>query len=470
MSDRIWKRIVPVSLALFLAVNLILPAFGSVPEAETVPAEAILEQKTAATLYQIGVMWMNGDGIKQDISLGRYWVHLAARHGYPLAQYNLGVMYFDGIGGEYNRPCAQWWLNRAAEQDEPEVRLMAEEALQSVLPEIAILPKVYRPADTEECDRLPGWHSEHIYMTEERAVLPPGDIDTERMAIVQTPPVTIQTAEVEEQAATRPVPEMTEIEAAGHIVTETADTRVQDFSEESTAKPVSAGDSGVSVDSVSAGEILEPETDKKADAKIRTSLVAEVNEQSKKTAELPDALVSIDIDSGGNNKEIMSADPEMTTSASDVESVRTSGETTRSQEEVIKPVSGGAENGADISSDAAPKKTKILKPSANKAVSALDLGGGPATAKGTHYTLQLSGGTAPDELYRTARRHKLTNYLVYETERSGQLWYVLVAGEYATLTTANQALKTLPAELHRNGPWVRSLRQVQNELQKNRAK
>lgn len=76
--------------------------------------------------------------------------------------------------------------------------------------------------------------------------------------------------------------------------------------------------------------------------------------------------------------------------------------------------------------DARPEKSKTLKPWEIRPAPVLNLGGSPATAPGKHYALQLNGGTNPDELYRTAQRHKLTNYLVYETERHGQRWYVLV--------------------------------------------
>ncbi|EJD6038720.1 SPOR domain-containing protein [Morganella morganii] len=86
------------------------------------------------------------------------------------------------------------------------------------------------------------------------------------------------------------------------------------------------------------------------------------------------------------------------------------------------------------------------------------------TAPAHHYTLQLSSAATPDGLYQSARRHKLSNYLVYETVRHGRQWYVLVYGDYPDLSSAKSALHLLPPAFYNNKPWVRSLKQVQREL------
>ncbi|WP_262864747.1 SPOR domain-containing protein [Morganella morganii] len=475
----------------------------------------VSERDSAAALYQVGVMWMNGEGVEQDIAQGRYWIHLAARHGYPLAQYNLGVMYFDGIGGTYSRQCAQWWLNRAAAQEDPEVRQMAGQALQSIVPEMAQLPKVYRPVTARECDRLPEWrrHGHPSAISE----LPDGDIDTEKMVPAEASPVTAP--EQEEQAAVSPVPEAaaakTETETAKDAVKETAEPLHTSSEKEAAALPVSGGgvseteggvvndgvtepvaaagasdteitatgaaeqqapaentvetvirtDTRARTDTTSEGEVTEPENGK-TDAETPESAVTGDNEQGEETGiteKMPNVQASAD--DGGDHTGITSADARIIP-APDAESFRTTGkESTGNQEAGAEDeLSGATGKNTEMPADALPEKPGTLKPREIRPASVLNLGGSPATAPGRHYTLQLSGGTTPDELYRTARKHKLTNYLVYETERNGQRWFVLVAGEYATLTTANQALKALPAELRRKGPWVRALRQVQKEL------
>jgi DamX protein len=502
----------PVLLCLLVGI-LISPAAGNGSPAVPV----VSERNSAAALYQLGVMWMNGEGVEQDIAQGRYWIHLAARHSYPLAQYNLGVMYFDGIGGTYSPQCAQWWLNRAAAQDDSEVRQMAELALQSIVPEMAQLPKVYRPVTARECDRLPEWRGHgHLSAISE---LPHGDIDTEKMlpaedltvtAPEQEEPAVVylvpeaaatktetakdavkETAEPvqtspEKEAAALPVSgtEVSETEAgvvndggtepvASALVSETEITAIgaaeQKAPAENTAEAVIRTDTRALTDTTSSGEVTEPETGK-PDAEVSLSAAAWDNEQSSKAgvaAVAPD--MSVVADEGGDHTDMTSADPGRRIPAPDAESSRTTGKESIDNQGVrAAALSGTAGKNTEIPADSLPEKPVILKPREIRPAvvppPVLNLGGSPATAPGKHYTLQLSGGQTQDELYRTARKHKLTNYLVYETERHGQRWYVLVAGEYPTLTAANKALKALPAELRRNGPWVRSLGQVQREL------
>lgn len=505
MSEMTHKKS-PVLLCLLVGI-LISPAAGN--GSPVVPV--VSERNSAAALYQLGVMWMNGEGVEQDIAQGRYWIHLAARHDYPLAQYNLGVMYFDGIGGTYSRQCAQWWLNRAAAQDDSEVQQMAEQALQSIVPEMAQLPKVYRPVTAQECDRLPEWrglgHSSAI------SELPHGDIDTEKMVPVEDLPVTA--AVPEEQVVVSPAPESTAaktetvkeisepvqassekeaaelpvqdggaatevgavnkavtgtVAASGASETETKTTVAaeQKTLAENTVETVISGDIRTRADEAFTDEMTEPEAGK-TDAEVLVSDAAGSNEQNAEkgsAAETPNSPVSAD--DGGAHTDITPEDHGMVMLTPAAESSGTTGkDSSGSQEADPEALSGVTKKNTEMSADALPEnpnrlKNREIRPPAAPA-SVLNLGGSPATAPGKHYTLQLSGGTDQDELYRTARRHNLMNYLVYETERYGQRWYVLVAGEYATLNAANQAIKALPAELRRNGPWARSLRLVQRE-------
>lgn len=85
---------------------------------------------------------------------------------------------------------------------------------------------------------------------------------------------------------------------------------------------------------------------------------------------------------------------------------------------------------------------------------------------GNHYTLQLSSASRSDTLHAYAKQQKLQNYLVYSTQRNGKPWYVLVSGNYASSEEAKRAIVTLPADVQVKKPWVRSARQVQQELKK----
>ena len=86
------------------------------------------------------------------------------------------------------------------------------------------------------------------------------------------------------------------------------------------------------------------------------------------------------------------------------------------------------------------------------------------SAPSSHYTLQLSSSSNYDNLNGWAKKENLKNYVVYETTRNGQPWYVLVSGVYASKEGAKKAVSTLPADVQAKNPWAKPLRQVQADL------
>lgn len=82
----------------------------------------------------------------------------------------------------------------------------------------------------------------------------------------------------------------------------------------------------------------------------------------------------------------------------------------------------------------------------------------------SHYTLQLSSSSNYDNLNGWAKKENLKNYVVYETTRNGQPWYVLVTGMYASKEDAKRAVSTLPADVQAKNPWAKPLHQVQADL------
>ncbi|EGB3878243.1 cell division protein DamX [Salmonella enterica subsp. enterica serovar Typhimurium] len=86
------------------------------------------------------------------------------------------------------------------------------------------------------------------------------------------------------------------------------------------------------------------------------------------------------------------------------------------------------------------------------------------SAPSSHYTLQLSSSSNYDNLNGWAKKENLKNYVVYETTRNGQLWYVLVTGMYASKEDAKRAVSTLPADVQAKNPWAKPLHQVQADL------
>lgn len=86
------------------------------------------------------------------------------------------------------------------------------------------------------------------------------------------------------------------------------------------------------------------------------------------------------------------------------------------------------------------------------------------SAPSSHYTLQLSSSSNYDNLNGWAKKENLKNYVLYETTRNGQPWYVLVTGMYASKEDAKRAVSTLPADVQAKNPWAKPLHQVQADL------
>lgn len=86
------------------------------------------------------------------------------------------------------------------------------------------------------------------------------------------------------------------------------------------------------------------------------------------------------------------------------------------------------------------------------------------SAPSSHYTLQLSSSSNYDNLNGWAKKENLKNYVVYETTRNGQPWYVLVTGMYASKEDDKRAVSTLPADVQAKNPWAKPLHQVQADL------
>jgi TPR repeat protein len=88
--------------------------------AETSPVGALWRGATAGdprAQYDLGVLYIQGDGVPQDYAAASYWLRQAAIAGLAPAQYNLGVMYDLGLAGIKDPVEALLWLHAAADQD-----------------------------------------------------------------------------------------------------------------------------------------------------------------------------------------------------------------------------------------------------------------------------------------------------------------------------------------------------------------
>ncbi|SPP32529.1 Cell division protein DamX [Arsenophonus endosymbiont of Aleurodicus floccissimus] len=85
------------------------------------------------------------------------------------------------------------------------------------------------------------------------------------------------------------------------------------------------------------------------------------------------------------------------------------------------------------------------------------------SAPASNYTLQLSSASHSNSLEAFAKNNRLTNYKIYKTRRNGQRWYVLIHGNYRSVSEAKNAISTLPASVQEKKPWVRKFQQVKQD-------
>lgn len=383
-------------------------------------------------LYDFGVHYANGDGVQQNNEKGRYWMQRAALGGYPLAQYNLGVMFYDGIGGIQSRECAHHWLNKAAD-GKNDTGLMAQQALAAMVGYEVQFPqhflKVYRVLTAHECEQL----TDVAFPTEKQI---------EHMLIDTV--LDLDPTVVFNHGLDAFIGYANQLPAGEHLEALRVETVLQSESRliNEAIQPAMRESSHLGFRQkmghylVSLGQYLLDQTDE-----INTKDVNRDNLISAKditiTMQLPEPFVG-----AVSNKNIdqMVGIIEM-------------------------PIKEKSTKETPSLMTAAPSSiSRVEEKRQQKSRPSLNLGGALRHASKRHYTLQLSSASRSEPLMALAKKQKLSNYIVYETERHGVPWYVLVYGEYAGMTQAKQALQQLPATLQKNLPWIRSISDVQAEI------
>jgi len=78
------------------------------------------KQNYADAEYNLGVMYSNGDGVARDNEKARHWFEKSAVHGHIGARYNLGIIYSQGVGIPKDLVRSEFWFTLAAQQGLPE--------------------------------------------------------------------------------------------------------------------------------------------------------------------------------------------------------------------------------------------------------------------------------------------------------------------------------------------------------------
>lgn len=90
------------------------------------------------------------------------------------------------------------------------------------------------------------------------------------------------------------------------------------------------------------------------------------------------------------------------------------------------------------------------------------------TLPGEYYTLQIMGSYKLSDLINFVREHGLKDKAyTFHTYYMDKDWYVLIYGVYKTEDEALNAIKTLPPEIQRLKPWVRTIASVVEAIKLN---
>ncbi|EOW6645209.1 cell division protein DamX [Cronobacter muytjensii] len=125
------------------------------------------------------------------------------------------------------------------------------------------------------------------------------------------------------------------------------------------------------------------------------------------------------------------------------------------------PVKAPASTAATAPKSSAPAASQSSAPAGGASAGNV---GALKSAPGSHYTLQLSSSSNYNNLNAWAKKENLKNYVVYQTTRNGQPWYVLVSGVYGSKDEAKRAVSSLPADVQAKNPWAKPIHQVQADL------
>ncbi len=79
----------------------------------------LAEQGNAKAQYNLGVIFLNGEGVHQDDAESVRWWRKAAEQGHAEAQFNLGFMYYNGRGVPQDYAQAHMWYHLAASTSPP---------------------------------------------------------------------------------------------------------------------------------------------------------------------------------------------------------------------------------------------------------------------------------------------------------------------------------------------------------------
>ena len=114
----------------------------------------LAEQGFASAQTNLGVMYLNGQGVLQDYAKAVKWYRLAAEQGHATAQYNLGLTYGRGLGVPLSNVKAHMSANiSVANGGDASLRdFIAENMTSAQIAEAQRLARICMASDYQDCD------------------------------------------------------------------------------------------------------------------------------------------------------------------------------------------------------------------------------------------------------------------------------------------------------------------------------
>ena len=82
----------------------------------------------AGAAYELGLAYMNGNGVEKDLELSATWINRAADLGDPGAEFLVGSSFYGGIGVTQDIPRGLTFLERSADKGHPKAQFLLGQA------------------------------------------------------------------------------------------------------------------------------------------------------------------------------------------------------------------------------------------------------------------------------------------------------------------------------------------------------
>ena len=136
---------------IFLAATILTLFLSSSLSADIKTLRKQAEAGDAKAQFNIGSMYENGSGVKQDYAEAAKWYRRAAERGDARAQYNLGIFHQNGWGVPKDDAEAAKWYRKAAMQGAASAQYNQRQGIQKICQSFENTPKFFHGAPFHWC-------------------------------------------------------------------------------------------------------------------------------------------------------------------------------------------------------------------------------------------------------------------------------------------------------------------------------